>query len=105
MTSTGENLTIRGIHHVTGISGPAQDNLDFYVGVLGNANAQALPIVELDFSGDPGNTLSPQEVDDKAVRLAQYRDGASADEMRESIARIRAIAQAPVVATLLAAKG
>ncbi len=35
MTSTGKHMTIRGIHHVTGISGPAQDNLDFYVGVLG----------------------------------------------------------------------
>lgn len=30
---------------------------EFYVGVLGNANAQALPVVELDFSGDPANTL------------------------------------------------
>src|SRR5690606_4766287 len=26
---------ITGIHHVTGISGPAQTNLDFYVGILG----------------------------------------------------------------------
>jgi D-alanine-D-alanine ligase len=33
------------------------DGREFYVGVLGNANAQPLPIVELDFSGDPGNTL------------------------------------------------
>lgn len=54
--------------------------------------------------GDPGNTLSPQEVDDKAIRLAQYRDGASADEMREAIARIRALAQAPAVGMLLARK-
>jgi glyoxalase family protein len=27
--------TVRGLHHVTGIAGPAQENLDFYAGVLG----------------------------------------------------------------------
>ena len=27
--------TIRGLHHITAISGPAQENLDFYAGVLG----------------------------------------------------------------------
>jgi len=27
--------TVRGLHHVTAISGPAQENLDFYAGVLG----------------------------------------------------------------------
>jgi glyoxalase family protein len=27
--------TVRGLHHVTAIAGPAQDNLDFYAGVLG----------------------------------------------------------------------
>src|SRR5881275_1838430 len=26
---------ITGLHHVTAIAGPAQENLDFYVGVLG----------------------------------------------------------------------
>ena len=26
---------ILGIHHVTAISGPAQENVDFYAGVLG----------------------------------------------------------------------
>jgi D-alanine-D-alanine ligase len=30
---------------------------EFYVGVLGNANAEALPVVELDFTGDASNTL------------------------------------------------
>ena len=25
----------RGLHHVTAIAGPAQENLDFYAGVLG----------------------------------------------------------------------
>jgi len=33
--ATSGMLRIPGIHHVTAISGPAQDNLDFYVGVLG----------------------------------------------------------------------
>jgi glyoxalase family protein len=27
--------TVRGLHHVTAISGPAQENLDFYAGILG----------------------------------------------------------------------
>src|SRR5882724_11357617 len=26
---------VRGLHHVTAIAGPAQENLDFYAGVLG----------------------------------------------------------------------
>src|SRR3982750_2143972 len=26
---------IRGLHHITAIAGPAQENLDFYAGVLG----------------------------------------------------------------------
>jgi glyoxalase family protein len=26
---------VHGLHHVTAISGPAQENLDFYAGVLG----------------------------------------------------------------------
>ena len=28
---------------------------EFYVGVLGNANAEALPVIELDFSGFPAD--------------------------------------------------
>ena len=27
--------TVTGLHHVTAIAGPAQENLDFYAGVLG----------------------------------------------------------------------
>jgi glyoxalase family protein len=27
--------TVRGLHHVTAIAGPAQENLDFYAGILG----------------------------------------------------------------------
>ena len=26
---------VRGIHHITAIAGPAQENLDFYAGILG----------------------------------------------------------------------
>ncbi len=37
--------------------------------------------------GDPGNTLSRPELEDKALRLAAYADGASPDEMRTVIAR------------------
>ena len=28
-------MRVNGLHHITAISGPAQENLDFYVGVLG----------------------------------------------------------------------
>src|SRR5689334_5600253 len=28
-------IGVRGIHHITAIAGPAQENLDFYAGVLG----------------------------------------------------------------------
>ena len=27
--------TVNGLHHVTAIAGPAQENLDFYAGILG----------------------------------------------------------------------
>ena len=52
--------------------------------------------------GDPGNTLSRAELEDKALRLAGYRDGASEREMRALIDRIWALAEAPVVGRLLA---
>jgi 2-methylcitrate dehydratase PrpD len=38
--------------------------------------------------GDPGNTLARQELEAKAVRLAEFRGGATAEEMRNYIARI-----------------
>ncbi|WP_192257964.1 MmgE/PrpD family protein [Mesorhizobium silamurunense] len=38
--------------------------------------------------GDPGNTLARQELEAKAIRLAEFRGGATADEMRTYIARI-----------------
>ncbi|HSQ73095.1 MAG TPA: MmgE/PrpD family protein, partial [Rubrivivax sp.] len=45
--------------------------------------------------GDPGNSLSRAELEDKALRLAAYRGGASEAEMRAVIARIWALADAP----------
>ncbi|HET6599535.1 MAG TPA: MmgE/PrpD family protein, partial [Burkholderiaceae bacterium] len=52
--------------------------------------------------GDPGNSLSRTELEDKALELAQYRGGASVVEMREVIARIWQLADAPVVERFLA---
>jgi 2-methylcitrate dehydratase PrpD len=51
--------------------------------------------------GDPGNTLSRAELEEKALRLARFGDGASAAEMRALFARIWSLADAPVVGTLL----
>ncbi len=45
--------------------------------------------------GDPGNTLTRAELEDKALRLAAYGKAASAQEMQALIARIWAIADAP----------
>ena len=44
--------------------------------------------------GDPGNTLSRAELEDKALRLAQYRGGASESEMRGVIERVWGLADA-----------
>jgi 2-methylcitrate dehydratase PrpD len=52
--------------------------------------------------GDPGNTLSRAELEDKALRLARYRGGADDPEMRAVIARIWSLADAPVVGRFLA---
>lgn len=51
--------------------------------------------------GDPGNTLSRAELEDKAVRLATYRGGATDAEMRNVIARIWAFATTPKVGSFL----
>ena len=51
--------------------------------------------------GDPGNTLSRREVEDKALRLAQFSGAATPEEM-DALARMAfALADAPVVGTLL----
>jgi 2-methylcitrate dehydratase PrpD len=47
--------------------------------------------------GDPGNTLSRHEIEEKAFRLARYRDGASESEMHKVIERAWALEQAPVM--------
>jgi 2-methylcitrate dehydratase PrpD len=38
--------------------------------------------------GAPGNSLSRAEIEEKALRLAQFRGGATAEEMRGALARI-----------------
>jgi 2-methylcitrate dehydratase PrpD len=51
--------------------------------------------------GDPGNTLSRAELEDKALRLAQYHQGASEAEMRAVIARVWGMDGAAQVGRLL----
>jgi 2-methylcitrate dehydratase PrpD len=51
--------------------------------------------------GDPGNTLSRPELEDKALRLALYSGGASEAEMRRAMQGLWRIAEAPRVGRLL----
>jgi len=51
--------------------------------------------------GDPGNTLSRPEIEDKARRLSAYAEGASAAEMAAAIARIWSLADWDRVGRLL----
>jgi 2-methylcitrate dehydratase PrpD len=51
--------------------------------------------------GDPGNTLSRAELEDKARRLARFGAAASNEEMTTLFDRIWALANAPVVGRLL----
>lgn len=51
--------------------------------------------------GDPGNTLSRDEIEAKARQLAAYAHGASEAEMRELIARVWQLAEWPRVDRLL----
>lgn len=55
--------------------------------------------------GDPGNTLSRDELESKALRLAEFADAASPAEMRAAFARIWALADGQGVGTLLPAQG
>src|SRR5207302_9017344 len=41
--------------------------------------------------GDPGNPLSRAELEEKAIRLAQFRGAANEAEMRAAIERIRSL--------------
>ncbi|MEO8280804.1 MAG: MmgE/PrpD family protein [Ideonella sp.] len=51
--------------------------------------------------GDPGNSLSRTEIEDKALRLATYRGGASEAEMRGVIRQVWALADASSVSNFL----
>jgi 2-methylcitrate dehydratase PrpD len=51
--------------------------------------------------GDPGNTLSREELEHKALRLAQFGDAASEAEMRAVFARVWTVADWTVVGKLL----
>ncbi len=53
--------------------------------------------------GDPGNTLSRTEIEDKARRLAAYQQGASREEIDQLIARVWALEQQPDLRNLLPA--
>jgi 2-methylcitrate dehydratase PrpD len=52
--------------------------------------------------GDPGNTLTRPELEEKALRLAVYRGAASEREMRRVIERVWALADAQRVGPFLA---
>ena len=54
--------------------------------------------------GDPGNTLSPQEIEEKARDLAAYRDGASSEELSHIVERVRNLHREPGVRDLLLAR-
>ncbi len=51
--------------------------------------------------GDPGNSLSRAEIEEKAIRLAQFRRGASEGEMRAAIARVWRLEDEPRLGRLL----
>ena len=53
--------------------------------------------------GDPGNTLSRAELEDKARRLAAYGDAATAAEMGALIEGVWALERAPRIGRLLGA--
>ncbi|GAB3405799.1 MmgE/PrpD family protein [Massilia agilis] len=54
--------------------------------------------------GDPGNTLSREELEAKALRLAQFSDAASPAELRAAFARIWDLEHCDRIDTLLAAR-
>lgn len=51
--------------------------------------------------GDPGNTLSREEIEDKTRRLAAYQQGASSQETDQIMARVWTLDQQPNVRDLL----
>jgi 2-methylcitrate dehydratase PrpD len=52
--------------------------------------------------GDPGNTLTRPELEDKALRLAKFSGAATEDEMRKAFDRIWGIAGVEKMGPLLA---
>jgi 2-methylcitrate dehydratase PrpD len=54
--------------------------------------------------GDPGNTLSPKEVEEKARSLAAHRGGASFEELRRIVERVRNLHREPDLRDLLPAR-
>jgi 2-methylcitrate dehydratase PrpD len=52
--------------------------------------------------GDPGNTLSRQEITDKALRLAAYGSQVPAAQVQQAVQQLWQVAQWPRVARLLA---
>ncbi len=50
--------------------------------------------------GDPGNTLTREELEDKAIRLADYTAGATPDEMRRIFDLIYRLDEVPSVGML-----
>jgi 2-methylcitrate dehydratase PrpD len=55
--------------------------------------------------GDPGNSLSRAEIEEKAIRLAQFRGGATAEEMRVALARIWRLEDASSLGRILDGAG
>lgn len=51
----------------------------------------------LEPKGDPGNTLTRQELEEKALALASYRGGASMAEMQRVIAKVWSLADVPSI--------
>ena len=51
----------------------------------------------LEPKGDPGNTLTRNELEEKALALASYRGGASMAEMQRVIARVWSLPDAPSI--------
>lgn len=51
--------------------------------------------------GDPGNTLAKQELEGKAMRLAEFAGGATADEMRACISQIWSLDQPGSTASIV----
>ena len=84
--------TVRGLHHVTAIAGPAQENLDFYAGILGmrlvkksvnQDDPGTYHLFYADAEGHPGSDLTffPWS------HLAPPRDGHGDDRQRGNARR------------------